>query len=249
MSDDNQQQATFSQSSDDQSQQQQQQKTVVADDTNKGQQGDHAFLIVGERAFATKDDVSRNITAAQTHIKTLEQENAKYRDDVKSLSEEVTRLKTALEGMQQGTTSQTSGKENQTGALSKEELVTAVVQQVRHTMTAEEREVQRKTNINTVFSEAVTAYGDKDKMISKVAYAAKELHMSMADVDELAKNNPRVFRQLFIPQKQSNQSAQPTDGDVNTSTLNGKTDQTQPFNVTKHTSKEIAAEVARRLAQ
>lgn len=245
MSDDN-QQVSFSQSGDDTSQQQQQQSSVTNDTSKNGLQGDSAFLIVGERAFATKEDVTKNITNAQSHIKTIETENAQLREKTQNLTQEVERLKLAVEGMQQGgKETSTAGKDDQTGNLSKEELVTAVVQQVRSTMTSEQRETVRTNNINTVFAEAKTAYGDK--VYEKVGAKATELHMTPKDVDEMAMNNPAVFRQLFLPTNGTQQSHQ-SGGSVNTASLNGDDKQKTPFNVTKHSSKEIADEVQRRLA-
>ena len=139
----------------------------------------------------------------------------------------------------------TSGNTDTTRQLSNEELVQSVVQQVKSGFTAEQQEIQRKTNISAVFTEAKTAYGEK--VIEQVNAIGSKLGMSGKDIDDMAKNKPQVWRQLFLPKAgTTNNSTQPVSGDVNTASLNGKPEE-KPFNVMKAKGADIAAEVQRRL--
>ena len=246
MAEDNNQQAVTTFADDDASQQPA--ATAATADVNAGgnnHEGDHVFMVVGDRAFQTKDAVATKIQAADQHIVKLEGENRDLRSTVNQQVEEIQRLKVALEGMKQpGTTSGNAAEDNR--QLSSEELVQAVVQQVTSKQTAAQREAQETENINTVFAEAQTSYGDNVK--KEVGAIAKKLNMSLADVDAMAKTKPNVFRQLFLPQAGARtNSAQPVTGDVNTGALKTEPEKSS-WSAAGKSSKEIAAEVGRRLA-
>ena len=211
--------------------------------TQNTQVGDQAFLIVGERAFRTKEDVVTNFNHSQTHIQKIEGENADMRKTITEQSEEIERLKLALEG-QEGISGTHQEKGSSTAPLSKEELVQAVM----GTLKKEQNETVRTSNINTVFSEASQAYGESMK--TEVANKAKELNMSLAAVDEMAKSQPQAFRQLFLPQGGGTTSAV-TDSGINTEALNKQNQNKQPgqsWSAKGKKSSEVAAEVQRRLS-
>lgn len=245
MAEDNQQQQQDTSFADGESQQQQQQDTAAtANAGGDNQEGDRVFMVVGDRAYQTKDSVATKIQNQDAHIVKIEGENQTLRAENTRLVAETERLKLAMEGMKPGTTSGNASEDNR--QLSSEELVQTVVQQVTSNMTNKEREAQRLANFNTVFAEASTSYGEKVK--EKVADIAKSLQMTVADADELAKTKPQAFRQLFLPKRGgTSSSTPPVQGDVRTAAMNGAPDD-KPFSAKNKSSKEIAGEVQRRLS-
>ena len=205
--------------------------------------GDSAFMIIGERAFPSKDAVIQKIQHADAHIQTLESERAKDRENIKSLTAELSKLKLAIEG-RQGEQQQVSGNQEPTASLSKEELVKAVKEE----LTAEQREVIRVNNINTVFSEAKAKYGDE--VVSVVNKKGQELGITSEEIDEMAKSRPKLFRSLFLPQQKDNgKSAHFTTSEVKSALTAGLPNEPVRVNWSKAKSTDVAKEVARRLRE
>ena len=174
-------------------------------------QGDQAFMIVGDRAYKDREAVITKLTHADQHIRTLETERATDRATIKTQADEIERLKLIIEARGHGN-EDASGKSTQTAALSKEDVVSTV----RNVLS----EDQRKTNLNAVYKEAQTAYGEK--MLEKIGSIASELGYTGSQLDELAKSNPTAFRKLFLPaQEQSKPNPPHHESTLNTNSLNG----------------------------
>ena len=208
------------------------------------QSGDRVFLVVGDRAFRTKDDVANNITHAQTHISQIESENGDLRRTLAEREKELERLRLASEGMQQQSgTHQETG--SQTAPLSKDELVSTITSVMRQ---AQSEEV-KQSNLNACYDIAAKAYGDEMK--TKVKEIAEGLGMTLKAVDEMAKTQPKAFNHLFIPKTSDKSADSHHEGDVNAEALQRQNQQNQQpasWSARGKSSKDIASEVARRLA-
>jgi len=183
------------------------------------QTGEQAFLIVGERAFRTPDDVAKKIESADTHINTIEEENARLRADLEAAQKKAESETTAndsaaqiLEKLQE--LQQSTGNTATTSAVSKEDLDTLKQQAVQEALAKVNEETNRQVaerNLTSCLEDAKAAFGDK--VAEAVTATANELGMSTADVDTMAQNKPEVFRRLFLP-KSNTSTTQATLGGV-----------------------------------
>jgi len=181
--------------------------------------GEQAFLIIGERAFHTPDDVVKKIENADSHISTIEEENARLRAELEAAQQRAESETTAndsaakiLEKLQE--LQQSTGNTANTNAVSKEDLDALKQQAVQEALAKVNEETNRQVaerNLATCLEEAKAAFGDK--VGDAVKATAEELGMSTADVDTMAQNKPEVFRRLFLP-KSSTSTTQATLGGV-----------------------------------
>lgn len=144
-------------------------------------------LIVGERAFATMDDVKTKIVNADQHITDIEGENATLRAQLV----EANKLADVSKSLEE-----VLNKEND-----KDEGLT--LDQVRE-LVSNEVSTGKKQDIAEANSalcqkQAQVAYGDD--FIVKMQEIASEIGLSMKDVDKMAESNPRLFERTFIPKQ------------------------------------------------
>jgi len=154
---------------------------------NQGQQPDQSVaLIVGERAFATMEDVKTKIVNADSHITDIETENAQLRAQ---LEEANTKVATA-ESLEEVLNNKEGFKED---GLTQDQIKDLVGKQVG-TLRADE-----VTNSNRAqcIGDAEKAYGEN--FIVKMQEIATSVGLTMDDVDEMAGGNPRLFANTFLP--------------------------------------------------
>ncbi len=160
--------------------------TEVAAQNQEVQSDQSVALIVGERAFATMDDVKTKITNQDSHISNIETENATLRAQLETANhslETATSLDEVLK----------SKEELKDSGLSPDQIKELVGQQVG-TLRAGELTDTNRTNC---ISKAEKAYGEN--FIVKMQEQATELGLTMDDVDKMAGENPRLFNKTFLP--------------------------------------------------
>lgn len=142
-------------------------------------------LIVGERAFATMDDVKTKIVNADAHITNIESENATMRAELDAVKAELATATSLDQVLHSKDTRETS--------LSQDNLSTLVREQVG-SLKAEELS---NSNRESCITKAQSVYGDD--FIVKMQTMATELGLTMDDVDSMAGTNPRLFTKTFLP--------------------------------------------------
>ena len=194
--------------------------------------GDQPFLVVGDRAFATPDDAKTKISNQDTHISTIESENAQLREELNKAIEELKAAKTLDEALQ--------GSNKKTLTLEQIEEASNTVYQ-RNKQNEKRLENRRACNIA-----AEKSYGEN--FIDNIISTAKELNMEMSAVDNLAETQPEVFKRLFI--KEATTSTPPPSShtsEINTATLQETPSSDDVKPVLSLTSKQRQAQFLKQL--
>lgn len=173
------------------------------------------------------DKLVKRHTDSQDHIANIERENAKYRETLAELEERLnaTQGKLAatksvediIAGMQTSTETQTQGQEIDT-----EELISQITEKVTSDLDAKVQKELQDSNYQKVAAVLNSTFGDKtDDHITKVA---QDNGMTYEEAEDVARNNPKLFENLFIKpfSQQQKQSAAPTIGGQNTSAAQGQ---------------------------
>ena len=207
-------------------------------------------IVVNGRVFAP-EDVAKKIEHADKHIQTLEAENAEKDATTLELLERLERLENGqrkddaidelVKRIKPAEQPTTTPEPAPTQEISKEELVAATLDQIK----AQEVATTQKSNLATCIQEAKGMYGDD--FPNKIGEKANQLGMSPAQIDEMASNQPSVFRALFLPDQAPNGKP-----DVTGSTLRGDIGQNAPAqkpakSFMKMSSKERAAHIQERM--
>lgn len=220
-------------------------------DKTAGQQSDNSqpFLVIGERAFATPDDVQKKISSADAHIEKIEAENKAYRERQEALEKAANDNLSArelLEGIKSAT-SQPAPSE--TPSISPEEVAAKAIQiatnQVQENLKSDALKKAEEANLNEALTAAKEYFGDD--YIDKVNDLGKEHGLDGKAINNLAKQSPKAFANLFLPKTE--QSKGPSDGDYNSAAFHqqSKTESTSFMKLT--TVKDRAAEVQRRIQE
>lgn len=157
---------------------------------------DRAFLIVGERAFADRDSLVKHIASAQEHIKTLEAERAEDRQTIATLKEEVESLRKIADVA----VKEPAPADQQVDPAKIAELA------VSH-LTKQQVEAQQAANLAAAVDRASKAYGEG--YATKISELAAKRKLSLQEVDQMAKTNPVLFDELFLPVPNTSSAYQP----------------------------------------
>lgn len=153
-------------------------------------------LIVGERAFATMEDVKTKITNQDQHITDIEGENATLRAQL----EEANKLSDVSKSLEDVLN---KDKDKDDG-LTLDQIRTLVSDEVS---TGKKQDLA-EANSALCQKQAQTAYGDD--FIVKMQEIATEVGLSMEEVDKLAEGNPRLFARTFLPSTQAKEAPAPS---------------------------------------
>lgn len=135
----------------------------------------------------------RRDEAAQAHIPKLESENDELRDRLAELETKLASATTVDEALARIAN---NGEQSQAPSLD-QNAVTQIVDQV---LTQKQTQVTSENNWNQVQSTLTETYGDWGTADAKVQERARELDISVQDATAMARNNPKAFLQLFVPQ-------------------------------------------------
>ena len=243
----------FSDQSGDPAQQQPQDKGAQGNNQQQQQapSGQQVFMVVGDRAYRTQDDVINKLQHADQHIATLESERDTDRQklkaqetEIESLKAEVERLKKIVDALPgQDANADPSGKGQQTAAPSKEELV----KDVMAAMHAETDAAQRKANHAACITKVAAKFG-QENVDSKVEEIAKDLGMTVAQAQQLAMNSPKGFEKLFLGEVSQPTPGASHDGGINSNAFQQQNQQNQkPVNITKLRERDRIAHVSERM--
>ena len=190
---------------------------------------------------------AKKIEHADTHIKTLEQENAEKDAATLKLLERIEALESqrnhtdALDKLiAEAKPPEIIPEPPQIQEVSKEELVQATLDTIK----GEQVKAQQESNLSACVQEAMGAYGDAYGI--RVDEVAAKHSLTNDQVLELAKNQPSVFRSVFLPEGASNKTP-----DVTRSSVSGIatriTEAPKPKSYLRMSAKERSAEINRRM--
>lgn len=164
---------------------------------------DDGSIVVGDKVYQP-DALAKKLSHQEAHIATLETENAEHVTNATQLMDRLDRLEDKVKttddlGNLIDTLKDQSDQQNEpevketTTPISKEELVEAA----KDSIEADRIKAQQEQNLNDAVSRAKTVYGeDFGPTIDKMG---SDLDMSVAEVVDLARNNPAAWRRLFLP--------------------------------------------------
>ena len=163
--------------------------------TNFGQTpGDESSSATDNKGTASDDLEALRLRDqnAQALIPTLQSENSELRDKVIELERQLASATTIEEALDR--ISNNGGTDEATGLDA--QAVTQIVDQVL----VERTNTQLQDSNWQVLQQKLTdIYGDWKTADAKVTERARELDISLQDATQMAKNNPKVFGQLFLP--------------------------------------------------
>lgn len=194
-------------------------------------QGHSAFLIVGDRAFHTEEDVTNKIQHADSHIATLEQERAADREKLSTVEAENARLKSIVEALENPTH---SGNTDQTDQLSNEELIARTVDGTISAINQRTTAAQQEKNLAECENKAKEVYGDSYQ--AKVAELATGLGMTVDQVNKLGRESVAAFNRLFLPdtgQQQAPGVTHSTETGIQPGVASQAQQQSKPVNIMK----------------
>lgn len=167
---------------------------VDTDDSN--QQDDQAFLTVGDRTFATPEDVTKKIENADSFIEKLKAENAEKDARTEKLLDKVTELLDQKESSSK--VDDLLEQLNRTEQATPDSTVNSeqIVETVLSELTAKEQAALQDRNLESAMSKAKEKFGDT--YINTVRAKAEELGLTLEDVDQIAKTQPKLFDSTFI---------------------------------------------------
>lgn len=203
-----------------------------------------AFMIIGDRAFRTQEDVVKKIEHADSHIQTLEAERAAEQEQLAKLraeNEELLKFKEGVGGRQE------TGNATQTEQLSKEEIVKHAASLVMETIESNKTQQEKTINLSQAESMAKEAYGDDWN--KAVVEAGSRLGMTADQINALGEDSPEAFKRLFIP-ADAGKPNEPTRSNTHFDERNRQQDNqdTKPVNITKmRKESDRIAEVSKRM--
>lgn len=190
------------------------QQEVKPTETPEGQPAvetlDNGNIIVGGKEFSPAEAVKK-IENADKHIETLESENAEKDEQTLKLLERIEALEGKIKSKAEvdevlNAANQPAPEPASTQEISKDELVAAAVDQIK----AQELAAVQEANFKTIVSEARELYGDE--FGPKIDELAESYGMAEDAVVQMARNTPKVFRQIFLPTpKEEEAPTPPTD--------------------------------------
>lgn len=180
------------------------------------------YLVVGDREYKSPDDVVKKISAADEHIKRLEQETAEWRQKLEEAEKRMnnaTSMDSILEAVRKELGSDTQTQRTQ--ALNPEDLRGMVEKTVKDFTVTE----QRTRNLNFAQEKFIEQLGEGDpnKAKSKLTDLCRELGVGLDYAQNLASTSPNAFFKLFGVNTTTTTSTGPTapsPGRVNTSAFN-----------------------------
>lgn len=178
--------------------------------TESAQSQDQGFALeVNGRQYRSKEDIVNKIVNADAHIQRIEKENAELRRKVEELTEKLLQARDVDEVLSRLDEDKEDG-EKRTQALTPEQVHEMVMKSLKEVQTKEKQE----RNLQECMEKARAVYGDNFN--SKVAAMAKEMGMSLEEVNRLAANQPALFEKAFLPSGGSRSNNGFVSGDLRT---------------------------------
>jgi chromosome segregation ATPase len=205
-------------------------------------------LVINGRIYETVADIEKKVKSADEHIKTLEEENKdkdattlKLLDRLDSLEEQLKQQRSVDELLKElKTTTEPEAAPQQ--EISREEMLAALKDDLKQEALQEKQEA----NLSAALGAAEKAYGDEFK--ATIAELAAKRDMKLTDVDVMARNNPALFNELFLPASEQPEVVVDTTSSTVESIPDGRVPE-KKFNYMKASYKERQAYVKERMKQ
>lgn len=172
------------------------------------------LFTVGDRGYDV-DSAKTKIEHAETFINTLKTEKSQMEEQNRIFQQENARLQAQLEQaakledalsmFNKETTNEPQTQPVETPSLDVEALKAALTQEVLAEVQAKEAAKVQGTNFETSMSAAQKAFGAD--MAAKLQERGAQLGMTPQAIDNLAKTQPAVFNELFIPKAPANSAS------------------------------------------
>lgn len=160
--------------------------TTTTDDNTNNQNG---VIKVGERTFNTLEEFTKSWENAQSHILTIEGENAAQKEALLRAKG----VEDVLASIQSNTAVQTTQTEK-TEAVTKDNLTKEDLENI---LNQRELDKTATANVNAAMTLAEKALGKE--YIDKLDAKASELGINTTAAIALAKTSPEAFAKLFLP--------------------------------------------------
>lgn len=155
-----------------------------------------------EAKFGTEDvtKLMKMNKDAQSFIDQLKTETSTLRSEVQKMQEELAKARTIDDLINtQQRYDDSDLPESKTPQLDKNELLAELEQRVFNNMTKKQQEAAEQDNWNKSLSMAKERFGDK--FTDYVTDRAKELDISVKEMEQYAKTSPKAFMQLLDTKK------------------------------------------------
>jgi len=175
--------------------------------------------LIGEgKKYATVEKALEALKFSQDHIAKLEQENAAYKENQ-------TKVKTAEELLEEIKATARPSEPTQSAPQIDEGMIDRIVEAK---ITAKEKAASAKQNVDSVVSRMTKEYGDATKAEEMYISKAKELGLSIAQLNSMAAQSPTAVFSMFGLAKSEQTPAGRTHSDVNLESFNQKPSDSQP---------------------
>ena len=151
------------------------------------------LFTVGDRTYNSTEEVVNKIQHQDSHIKTIEQENAELKAKLQEAQEQNNNNNKVDELLNKLDSNE---KADQTSQVSTEELANQAAQAAVNLIAQQNQQATRAQNAEAAEQAARKAYGDKYNEV--IMSKGKELGMSVAQVNQLAETSPAAFANLFL---------------------------------------------------
>lgn len=188
---------------------------VPPSDNNSNSANDQKpYLVVGDRAYHSPDDVVKKISNADEHIKTLETESAQLREAIKRHEEALANSANIDKLMERlNDVASNSNPGDPRGDASAAPI--DITKQVEEVLTTRER--TRIENDNLAIAQAPFlegAKGDTKVAANTLAAACQEVGLSLEDAQSLAKKSPNAFFRMLGIDSSNNKATPSVNTDV-----------------------------------
>jgi hypothetical protein len=156
-------------------------------------QGD-VLAQVGDRKFKTQEDLAKFVNSSQSHISTLEQENAELR----KRAEEASKIDSLIERLDNaGSSTNTENRTTEeTSQLSMDEVVEQALSKLSTMQEQNQQQAVAKQRLDEAMTKAKEVYGEG--YVSKVQQIASDNGISSSEIDQFAIKHPQAFDKLFF---------------------------------------------------
>lgn len=189
-----------------------QEPTVVSDSDTLTSLLQNITNSEGVPKYTSPEEALKGAAHAQTHISTLEQENARLKEEREKMEEMINNMNTKQPEPTPAPTSAVA-----TSADTAPVDIDSLFEQFTERLTAKQRAEQEASNQKQVLESAQKAFGDKTEAVLRSK--ASELGMTTDELLNLAATKPKAFNTLVGLSGKPTQTSSFTTSSVNTTAL------------------------------
>lgn len=174
-------------------------------------------ITIGDRKFNGLEDLTKSYVNGQSHIQTLESENANQREALtkaKGVDDVLAKLQEQQRASESTQTSDQSTTTEQNGVITKEDIDSLLERKLQQ-INSEQAEAE---NVKVAMQSAKEVFGND--YVTKLSGKAVELGMSEQDALDIARRSPSAFQKLFVGE--SKLAPSDTSGDINSQAIQAR---------------------------